>query len=1123
MKKNNPFGELFYRSLKKILLIMRIAAILMILGILQARGNEVYSQKTRLSLNFSGTNLVKVLDKIEEESDFFFLYNEKLLDTDRKVDINAKDQLISAILDNLFAGTDVKYTIIDRKIILAPEYLTEASQLQQKKISGTVTGKDGIPIAGVNVVVKGTSIGVFTNVNGVFSISVPLQDSILAFSFIGYKNKEVGIGDNTELNVILDDDITQLNEVVVTALGIKREKKALSYSSQQISTDQISQGHDLNFVQSLSGIAAGIDIRQSAAGAGGSTKILLRGTKSFLGSSQPLFVIDGVPLANYQTSDASGMWGGHDSGDGLSTLNPDDIESINILKGSNAAALYGSQGSNGVIIITTKKGAKGKTKVEISSSTAFQTPAILPRLQSSYGQTADGAIDSWGAKGSYSNPVKDFFRTGVDLLNSVSVSGGNDNTSAYLSYANSNSQGIMPTNLFNKNNLTFSQRSEFFKNFVVSSNIMLTDQRIHNKMQNGYYWNPLTGLYLMPRGWDLNNYKNNYQVLDPDRNLMTQNWGIASSNITDTQQNPYWILNNDPNNETTKRIYAGLNLTYKITEALSVQARGNYDYTDQIFEMDAKAGSSPTLIGGNSNGRWSYNNLTSTQQYADIILNYNKDFAGAFDINGVLGTSYQKRIIGNGIQIDSNTGGLIVPNEFYLNNVNTASFNGTLNSTIASRDIKESVFGNLSVGYKKMLYLDLSGRNEWSSTLALPGFNNVSYFYPSVGISTILSEMLSLPRAISFAKLRASYSYVGKEIPSFMTTPENLVDPVNGIKLNTQVPYRTLKPEMQKSVEIGAEMRLFDSRIGFEATYYNINNTNEFLPLTAPAGSGYTTYFVNAGEIRNKGAEVTLTLVPIKNNDFSWESSINYSLNRNKIVKLDPTLKGQYSNGQGGEGYDMTIVESGSIGDIYVTAFKRDANGNIILDDSNLPEKDQTARKIGSANPNFAIGWNNTIKYKNFSLSFLIDGKFGGKFVDMTEAWYDGFGLSQRSADARDAGGVNVTGVTESGTPVSATVDAKSYYTRIGGRNSFVEPYVYDATNIRLRQVVLTYDLNLKPYHILFDNVNVSLVGHNLFFFYLPAPFDPDNTISTGINSQSVENFCLPPTRSIGFNFKFNF
>lgn len=1102
---------------------MRIAVILLIFGILQVRGNVAFSQKSRLSLNFSETKLVKVLDKIEEESGYFFLYNEKLLDTDRKVNINVKDELIKTILDNLFTGTNVKYTIIDRKIILAPEYLSEVSQPQQNKIHGMVRGKDGAPIAGVNVVVKGTSIGVFTSLNGEFSVNFSSRDAILVFSFIGYKNREVAISDKTELDITMYEEITQLNEVVVTALGIRRDKKALSYSSQQISEEEISKGHDLNFVESISGRAAGIDVRQSTAGAGGSTKLLLRGTKSFLGSSQPLFVIDGVPLANYQTSDANGMWGGHDSGDGLSNLNPDDIESLNILKGSNAAALYGSQGSNGVIIITTKKGTKGKTKVEISSSAAFQTPNILPELQTSYGQTAYGSIDSWGAKGSYSNPVKGFFRTGIDLLNSASVSGGNDNTSAYFSYGNSNSQGIMPTNLFNKNNITFLQKSEFFRNFVVSSNIMLTDQKINNKMQNGYYWNPLTGLYLMPRGWELSYYKNNYQIFDPDRNLMTQNWGIASSNITDTQQNPYWILHNDPNTEKTKRIYAGLNLTYKITDVLSVQARGNYDYTNQIFEVDSKAGTSPTLIGGNSNGRWIYTNLTSTQQYADLILNYNKDFSGTFDVTGILGTSYQKRIIGNGIQIDSNLGGLIVPNEFYLNNINTASFNGSLSSTVASRDIKESVFGNLSVGFKKMLYLDLSGRNEWSSTLAFPGSNNVSYFYPSAGLSLIMSEMFSLPKAINFAKLRGSFSYVGKEIPSFMTTPENSVDPVNGIKLNTQIPYRTLRPEMQKSLEFGAEMRFLDSRIGLEATFYDINNTNEFLPLTAPAGSGYTTYFVNAGEIRNKGTEVTLTLVPLKNKSFSWESSFNYSLNRNKIVKLDPTLKGQYSNNQGGEGYDMTIVEGGSIGDIYVTAFKRDSGKNIILDAGNLPEKDQTPYKIGSANPDFTLGWNNTLKYKNFTMSFLIDSKFGGKFVDMTEAWYDGFGLSHRSADARDAGGVNVTGVSESGTPISATVDAKSYYTRIGGRNSFVEPYVYDATNIRMRQLVLTYDLYLLPYHIFFENVTISVIGHNLFFFYLPAPFDPDNTISTGINSQSVENFCLPPTRSIGFSFRFNF
>jgi hypothetical protein len=298
---------------------------------------------------------------------------------------------------------------------------------------------------------------------------------------------------------------------------------------------------------------------------------------------------------------------------------------------------------------------------------------------------------------------------------------------------------------------------------------------------------------------------------------------------------------------------------------------------------------------------------------------------------------------------------------------------------------------------------------------------------------------------------------------------------------------------------------------------------DEFLKLAAPAGSGYTSYYVNAGQIRNTGAEITAFIVPVQTTSLTWKSDINFSKNNNEIIKLDPALKGKYNPDGGGEGYDMTIVEGGSLGDIYVNAFDRDASGNIIYDNDNLPVMAKQEKLIGSANPDFALGWNNNISYKNFTLSFLIDGKFGGKFVDMTEAWYDGFGLSKRSAIARDENGVKVTGVKADGTAVSATVDAKKYYNRIGGRGSFVEPYVYDATNIRLRQLVLTYNLSLKKYNILFDNASVSFVGQNLFFFYREAPFDPDNTISTGINTQSVENFCLPPTRSFGFNIKLNF
>jgi TonB-linked SusC/RagA family outer membrane protein len=1016
------------------------------------------------------------------------------------------------------------------------------NNMQQQKITGTILDSETREsLIGVSIIIEGSTQGTITDVNGNYSIVVPNQNSILVFSYIGYKSEKRNVLKHQIIDVLLTPDVLNLKGVVVTAMGIKREKKALTYSSQQIGSEDISK-NNLNFVNSLSGKAAGVDIRQGNSGAGGSTKITLRGTKSIFSSSQPLFVIDGVPMVNMQTSDPSGFWGGHDNGDGLSNLNPDDIESINVLKGANAASLYGSQGANGVIIITTKKGVKGKTKVEISSGTSFQSVSILPQLQNTYGATTEGSDRSWGAKGSYENPTKAFFKTGIDLLNSVSISGGNDITTVYFSYANSNTQGIMPTNKMNKNNLTFSSQSKFFKNFTVSTNVMLTDQSINNKVLNGYYWNPLTGLYLFPRGGsgkDISYYKENYQVWDPSRYMNVQNWYYTDSQ--GMQQNPWWILNDNTNTEKTKRVLASLSLEYKLTDALTIQARGNYDYSTQIFEQQIHAG--PVFALAALNGRWVYSNTASSQLYGDLILTYNKDF-GNFDLHGVLGTSYQKRVLGDGVSIDSNTGsgnGLNYPNLFTLNNLqlftvvrdtisnktyNVSTFNGVLNSVMSGRDVKESVFASFSAGYKKMIYLDIAARQEWSSTLAYSPKNN--YIFPSFGLSALINEMVTLPKAISFAKLRASYSFVGREVPPFLMG--DMIAYTYSENKKTDLDTKGLTPEMQRSLELGAEMRFFDNRLGFDATYYNIDNRKVPVKIMLPVGfSEYQYKYVNAGGITNKGVEISLTVVPVKTENFTWKSDINYAKNINKIEELFPDIKSENTPlAGGGDGYDQYLNVGGSIGDIYVNGFKRDVKGNVVLGSDNIPLRASAEVFVGNANPDFTCGWNNTFIYKNVSLSFLIDGKFGGKFVDMSEAWFDSYGVSKRSADARDVGYVEVSGVTKSGVIVDkAHVIPQDYYTKIGGRGNLTEQYVYDATNIRLRNVALTYNISLRKYNIWFENASVSLTGQNLIFFYRKAPFDPDNTISTGqlggVGNQSVESFNLPPTRTFGFNIKLNF
>lgn len=990
-----------------------------------------------------------------------------------------------------------------------------------QKITGTViSGGDKEPLPGVTVLEKGTTNGITTDFDGNFEFNLKdASDQVLVFSFVGYQTQEVPVNGQTKIDVVLQESDIAVDEVVVTALGIKRDKKALSYSSQTISDEDIANTQGVNFASSLSGKTAGVELRESSAGAGGSTKITLRGTRNITSSNQPLFVIDGIPMANYQTSDASGFYGGRDSGDGLSNINQDDIESMTILRGANAAALYGSQGSNGVILITTKKGKNGTTKATFSSNTSITQAFDLPDLQYKYGQTSEGSESSWGEEGDYDDSfVKDFFQTGVTTKNGITLSGGNDKTTTYFSYSNAYSEGVVPTNTFKKNNLTFKQSSKFFDDkLTVTSDVMLTQQKVHNKILNGYYWNPLLGLYNFPRSLDFDDYKNNYKVWDSDRNMWTQNWAISGN--SEGEMNPYWILYKDQNDEKTNRIIGNVSLDYQLAEGLNLSARGSYDYTRQIYELKANAGSSSVLV--SDNGRYIYSNLESYQAYGDLMLTYDHSLSDDLDLHAVIGTSYQNKTIGDGVAIDSDTYGLTLANVFTIQNISSIKAFSSGN-VMDSRLIKESAFANISLGYNNMLYLDLSGRNDWSSSLAYTG--NLSYFYPSVGLSAILSQMIQLPEAISFAKVRGSYARVSNEIPAFKTNPVNGVDVDNLISRNSVTPFTDLKPEMQDSYEFGLEMRFLNNRVGLDASVYQIDTKDQYLELDAPSGSYYDTYYVNAGHIRSKGLEITLSTTPVKGKKFSWDSNVNFTTNTNKIMKLSDDLDGYYTMGGGGEGYDMYVVEGGKMGDIYVYQYARDDDGNIILDDDTyVPTKNTTKRKVGNASPKWMMGWTNSFSYKKFNMSFQVDGKFGGNFVSMTNAYLDANGVSQATADAREAGGVKVKGVLSDGSAYEGTVDAQTYYTSTAGRAGIMEQYVYGSTNVRLRQVSLGYNFDLQKYTNLINNINLSLVGSNLFFFYNEAPTDPDITISTGNGSQGVENFGAPTSRSLGFNLQVNF
>ncbi|WP_442266629.1 SusC/RagA family TonB-linked outer membrane protein [Tenacibaculum sp. ZS6-P6] len=1004
----------------------------------------------------------------------------------------------------------------------------------QKKITGKVTSaSDGAPLPGVNVIIKGTTIGVETDFDGLYAIEANSND-VLEFSFVGMKTISVKVGEQTTINVVLQEG-NLLNEVVVTALGIKKEKKALTYSAQEVKGDELTKVKQTNPINSLSGKSAGITINRSSSGLGGTAKVVLRGNASTT-NNDPLYVIDGVPMLN-QGNGATGsepgtdifgsQTGNRDGGDALSLINPDDIESITVLKGSSASALYGSQGANGVILITTKKGKEGRLSVNVNSSFTIDNVMSLPKLQSEYQSLSvgnpiadNGRVSdpqSWGAKTSgLSNDAKSFFNTGYTSINSLSLTAGNAKAQTYVSLANTLGGGVIPQNRLIRNTITLRETAKFLNEKIdVSASVNLSDQKIWNRPTNGLYSNPLTGVYLHPVGIDRNIYKNQFEYFDSSRNIYDQ---YASSFAENIQQNPYWLINRAPSTDKVQRVLANLSVKYQITDNFSLQTRGSYDKTFFTFDKRQYAGTDPVNSG--NNGRYILERTENTQQYVDLIANYNRDFSDDISFTGLLGTSLTQFRIGDQVFLDSGRDGdgLNFPNVFTI-----ANFQSTNNiaQSVANREV-QSIFGSANIGFKKMLYLDVTGRTDWSSTLV--NTNSTSFFYPSIGLTGIFSEMFELPEAISFAKLRVSYAEVGKDIPVYATIPLNGINSTdNGISNAPFSPIRgeTLEPERQKSFEIGTELRLFTNRLGLELTYYDTTTLNQiFFVQALPNPEGFTQNIVNAGEITNKGLEIVLDGKPIVNDNFTWNTSLNFAQNINKVVSVAPNLEGGEAiiTAPGVNGYGYSLIEGEDFGSIRAKSLVRNANGVPVVNSSGTLQVTDF-QTVAHAQPDFTLGWNNSFDYKNFTFNFLIDGKFGGNVVSVTEALNDQYGVSQASADARNTNGGMIDVVDENGAP--SQISAQAFYNTVGGRAGALGEYVYDATNISLREISIGYKLPIKTNF--FESIRLSVIGNNLFFLYKEAPFDPNITASTGLGLQGVDIFNQPSTRSIGFNVNVNF
>jgi TonB-linked SusC/RagA family outer membrane protein len=1072
-----------------------------------------------LTLHVKDAALQNVLVSISSQAKLQLHYDKENLTNQQLVTLDADKAPVSTVLNELSDQTGLQFTLVHNNLIVS----AKSSAKMQAGVRGVVKDSTGLALPGVSVVVKGTTTGTQTNVQGEYTLNAKAGD-VLVFSFIGYNSQEVTVGEQRLINIILHENTRRLNEVVVTALGIRRESRSLTYGVQTVGGDELTKVPQASLVNSLQGKVAGAQITQSASGVGGSTKVVLRGNKSINGDNNALYVIDGIPMPRNESGQLPNVFGGQDRGDAIENLNPDDVESITVLPGSSSAALYGSQGANGVILITTKKGIAGKTNINFSSNTTFDSPFVLPKLQTTYGQTTrdpstgapvTNSQESWGDKTTASSfDPKSFFNTGKTFINALSVQTGTQTNQSYFSFESTNAVGVIPNNKLDKYNFTARNSSQFFNNKLtldVSANYI--NQTVNNRPFQGFYYNPLVPVLTFPRGIDMTPYKNNYEVFDPVRNLYAQNWPYSSNDIA--TQNPYWIVNRNNNQDRLSRILGTVNLKYTITDWLNIQGRVKIDRTDDTYEAERYATSSGTLVG--PKGSYQFNPTGSRQTYADFIANFNKALSKKFTLTANLGTSIQDyRSFG------ANTDGNLLryTNVFTIANID---YTRTFPTQYDDRRQIQAIFGTATLGYDQKIFLDVTGRNDWDSSLAFT--NNVGFFYPAIGLNAVLSQLFKLPEPISFAKLRANLSNVGNGTgipyasnPGFTLTNSY----VNAIGTRALL---TLKPERTRSYEIGLDARFFNDNLTLSISAYKSFSRNQIYTVQVSPTTGYSNYYYNGGNLMNKGIEGVIGYNQ-KFGALTWKPSVNFSINRNRILdvlnSVDPVTGLPVilnSVNLSSDVFDLRVQKGGSFGDMYAAVTPRDANGNVQVDGvTGAPIKSGVQasdyQRIGNYNPRFLAGFQNEFNYKNFRLSFLVDGRFGGQVVSLTQAVLDQYGVSEASGKARDNGGVVVNG---------KTVSAIDYYKAIGSRNPNVPYYVYSATNIRLREVVFGYTLPGTFLNNKIKNVSLSAIGRNLWMIKNNAPFDPDVALSTQNGFQGLDAFNLPSLRSFGFKVSAQF
>ena len=986
---------------------------------------------------------------------------------------------------------------------------------QGKSVSGVVVdAADHEPLIAATVSVKGQAgQGVLTDMDGKFTIKNIKAGAILVVSYVGYTTKEVAVADRAELTIELASAEKQLETVVVTALGIKRSQKALSYNVQEVKNDALTTVKDANFMNSLNGKVAGVNIQRSASGVGGATRVVMRGNKSISGDNNVLYVIDGVPVGNSadRGGDGSGFGSGRASGEGISSINPDDIESISVLTGPSAAALYGASAANGVILINTKKGAAGKLRVNFSSAVETASPFMLPKFQNTYGNAA-GQYTSWGDKlATPSNyKVRDFYNRGVTFNNSFNFSVGTDKNQTYFSASAINAKGIVPNNKYHRYNASVRNTSKFLDDkLTLDVSASYVRDYANNMISYGAYFNPIVGAYLYPRGQNFDQEKY-FERYDAQQGFYVQQWSPGSMGMD--VQNPYWVAYRNLHPETNDRYMLFGSLKYELNKKINFTGRVRLDNT--YTERETKLYASTSSVFSKPLGYYSADNNYFKQKYVDFMANYNSALSENFNLTATLGTSYE--------EYDNKGQGFgghlfLIPNKFIFANTNPLQSGGSQSS---SRKSNFAVFGSAELAWRNAVYLTLTGRTDKPSQLV--GSVDPWIFYPSIGLSAVVTDLLSpevrakLRPALSFLKVRTSYTEVGSPIPFTGLTPGTITHSIRSGKVEPfdYYPLPDLKAERTRSFELGIDSRWFDGALTFGATIYQSNTLNQLLETDLDPGTGYKKLYVQAGNVRNRGIEMTLGFNK-KFGPVDYSTSVTATANRNKIIKLASGVKNPIT----GEVFDLTDIakgrfrlrEGGELGDVYASErIKRDANGYIeYTPGQSLVTEPTEPYKLGSVNAKWNLGWKHGVSFKGFDLNVLFTARLGGIVISKTQAALDKFGVSQASADARDAGGINIGR--------GLTIAPQQYYDAVYNLDSY---YVYSATNVRLQELSLSYNLPKSILGKTFKNVGVSLYATNLWMIYNKAPYDPELTGSTGTFGQGYDYFMLPSQRTIGASIK---